>query len=356
MHLCAAKLHSKFVLNPKYQFMSTNKNALIRYKILDKCFRNPGRRYFIQNLIDECSEILLEIDSESKGISRRQIFDDISFMESSEGWSIELERHKAGKKVFYRYTDLSFSINNMPLNEVEINQLKEAVHILTQFKGMPQFEWISEMVPKLRQGITLGESEQKLMEFESNDFLKGIDHLGALYNALKYKKPLKIKYHPYQDDNPYELVLHPYFLKQYNGRWFLFGLNPVSEKSDWNLAIDRILEIEELSIDFVDNSEINWAEYFEDMIGVTKPDGEEIQVITLHFFGKTGNYIQTKPIHGSQKANWIDSNTLEVKLEVIPNYELERLILSYADSVLVIQPTKFKNRIKNRLQKGISQY
>ena len=336
--------------------MSTNKNALIRYKVLDNCFRNPGRRYFINDLIQECEKILAQIDPESKGISRRQIFDDISFMESSEGWSVDLERHKDGKKVFYRYQDLSFSINNMPLNEVEINQLKEAVDILTQFKGMPQFEWIGEMVPKLSQGLSTNDSRNELMEFESNEFLKGKDHLGDLYNALRYKKPLKIKYQPYQDEAPHDLTFHPYFLKQYNGRWFLFGFNPVSGKSDWNLAIDRILVIEELSIPFVENSEIVWEEYFEDMIGVTKPEGEEIQTVTLHFFGKTGNYIQTKPLHGSQKAKWIDSNTLEVRLEVIPNYELERVILSYADSVKVIGPIDFLNKVVSRLKQSMKNY
>ena len=103
--------------------MATTKNALIRYKVLDKCFRNPGRRYFIEDLIAECDSILLYIDPDSNGISRRQIFEDIAFMESQEGWSIDLMRHKEGKRVFYRYADISFSINNMPLNEVEINQL-----------------------------------------------------------------------------------------------------------------------------------------------------------------------------------------------------------------------------------------
>jgi len=336
--------------------MSTNKNALIRYKVLDRCFGNPGKRYFIDNLIDECKKVLADIDPESKGISRRQLFDDISFMESSEGWSIDLERYKDGKKVFYRYKNLSFSINNMPLNEVEINQLKEAVDILTQFKGMPQFDWVSEMVPKLRQGISFSESEHKLMEFESNEFLKGKDHLGVLYNALHYKKPLKVKYHPYQDIAPHDLILHPYFLKQFNGRWFLFGHNPLSGKSDWNLAIDRILDIEELSIPYIENSEIKWEEYFEDIIGVTKPEGQEIEKVVLHFYGKTGNYIQTKPLHGSQKSKWIADQILEVILEVILNYELERLILSYADSVKVIEPIDFKESIKNRLQKGFEKY
>jgi len=333
--------------------MATNKNALIRYKILDSCFRNPGKRYFIDNLIEECEKVLAEIDPETKGISRRQIFDDISFMESAEGWSIDLERHKEGKKVFYRYKDLSFSINNMPLNEVEINQLKDALDILTQFKGMPQFEWISDMVPKLRQGMSTKEPKDKLMEFESSEYLKGKDHLGTLYNALYFKKPIKVKYHPYQDEIAHDLILHPYFLKQYNGRWFLFGHNPAIGKSDWNLAIDRILDIEELSINFVENTEINWAEYFEDFIGVTKTEGEEIQNITLHFYGKTGKYIQTKPIHGSQKDKWLDPNTLEVRIEVIPNYELERLILSYGESVIIKSPNSLREKIKSRIEEAL---
>jgi hypothetical protein len=50
--------------------MATNKNALIRYKILDNCFRNIGKKYFIDDLIEECDKMLLEIDPASNGISR----------------------------------------------------------------------------------------------------------------------------------------------------------------------------------------------------------------------------------------------------------------------------------------------
>jgi hypothetical protein len=277
-------------------------------------------------------------------------------MESEEGWSIDLERHKDGKKVFYRYKDLSFSINNMPLNEVEINQLKDAMDVLTQFKGMPQFEWINEMVPKLRQGLALGETEQKIMESESNEYLKGTDLLGTLYTALKYKTPLKVHYQPFQNEDPFEVIIHPYFLKQYTGRWFLFGLNPEIGKSNWNLAIDRILELEVLSIPYIENTAIDWNEYFEDIIGVTKVEGEKPQDIKLHFFGITGRYIETKPLHGSQKSKWLNPQTLEVDLEVCPNYELERLILSYAESVKIIKPLSFRVKIFERLKKSLEQY
>ena len=96
-------------------------------------------------------------------------------MESKEGWGIELARTRDGKRVFYRYINTDFSINNMPLNEVEINQLQSAADILSQFKGMPQFEWVNELVPKLKQGMAAKEAAATIIEFDNNQYLKGIE-------------------------------------------------------------------------------------------------------------------------------------------------------------------------------------
>ena len=334
--------------------MSTNKFALIRYKILDSCFRNYGRRYFIDDLIHECSKVLQDISGESVGISRRQIFDDISFMESNEGWQIELLRKKDGRKVYYQYADSTFSINNMPLNEIEIHHLSSIIDSLSQFKGMPQFEFLNEILPKLKQGVDIKNTSLKIMEFDTNEYLKGIDNLGILYNSIFYQKVLGIKYKPFENELPFEIEFHPYYLKQYNNRWFLFGYNPEVNKYDWNLAIDRIESIQEISKkDYQINNEIDWQEYFEDMIGVTKPLGGKVDDIVLHFYGKTGKYMETKPLHGSQKSSWIDENTFEVRLKLIINFEFERLVMSYADNLSIIKPVELSKIIYDKLNKAI---
>jgi predicted DNA-binding transcriptional regulator YafY len=115
------------------------------------------------------------------------------------------------------------------------------------------------------------------------------------------------------------------------------------------MALDRIVEIKEIKGKYQKNNEIDWNEYFEDIIGVTKPIDEKLQMIKLHFYGKTGKYMESKPIHGSQKSKWVDEKTLEVNLDLIINYELERLILSYADDVKVLQPKTLVNIIEKRL-------
>lgn len=336
--------------------MSVNKNALIRYKVLDTCFKNVGKKYFIQDLIEACEKVLLEIDPASDGISRRQIFDDIAFMESREGWGIELQRKRIGKRVFYQYSDPDFSINNMPLNEVEIQQLQSAADILSQFKGMPQFEWVNELLPKLKIGLAPVKTKETIIAFESNQYLKGIQYLGVLYNAIYNKKTLTIRYQSFESDVPLDYEFHPYYLKQYNNRWFAFGNYPDMKKYNWNFALDRIRHIEEGNTKYIINDKINWEEYFEDIVGVTKPDNATLENIVLHFVGKTGHYIESKPIHGSQKVHWLKNNILEVRLQLIINYEFEQFLLSYADSVLIIKPSGLKKLIKKRLHKSLELY
>jgi predicted DNA-binding transcriptional regulator YafY len=92
------------------------------------------------------------------------------------------------------------------------------------------------------------------------------------------------------------------------------------------------------------------------MIGVTKPLGAVLEEVVLHFNQLTGKYMENKSIHETQKHKWIDENTLEVKIKVIVNYELERLILSYGESVRVVEPVHLKETIKGRLFTGLANY
>ncbi len=338
----ALYLHQKFVS------MAINKNALIRYQVLDRCFRNPGRMYFWENLLEECNKALLDFDPDGAGIQRRQLFDDIRFMESEAGWSIPLGRIRHGRKVYYRYDDLLFSISNQPLNDSEAEQIKSALQIFSRFSGTPQFEWINEMIPMLESKFGLIERKNEIISFESNIDLKGLHFLTPLFNAIVNERVLLVNYKDFKSTEPYEITFHPHYLKQYNNRWFVFGLNSDNQVSNWNLALDRINSLSETTIKYKP-SVIDWKEYFFDLVGVTRPAGVELQEIVLMFSPQEAPYVITKPIHPSQKHK--NSPTgLEVKIKVIPNFELERLILSFGDQVKVVSPSDFKKRISQRLK------
>ena len=152
-----------------------------------------------------------------------------------------------------------------------------------------------------------------------------------------------------------EQVIHPYYLKQYNNRWFLFGKNPEYEGIR-NLALDRIEdEITETNTDYILNTEYNFDEYFEDIIGVTKSGGKQIEKVKLWFSPAQAPYIHTKPLHGTQKEKW-DESGLTLTVEVIPNVELEQLILRYGENCQVLEPKQLRTRIQERLNEAAQNY
>ena len=336
--------------------MAITKNPLIRYKILDECFRNPYKNFYFETLLETVNNALYEITGDDEGIKTRQLRDDISFMRSSEGWSIELDELADGKKKIYRYTDINFSINNAPLNEVEIDQFQSAIQVLSQFEGMPQFDGIQEIIAKLKSNFKVSTIDKPFIGFDSSQDLVGIEHFKGLYNAVQNKTPLTITYKGFQFEEAHTFVFHPYYLKEYNNRWFLFGLDVEKGKPNHNVPIDRIISFSVLNIPFVENRLIDWQEYFSDMIGVSKPEDATIEEVVLHFNQTTGKYIESKSIHETQKHKWINENTFEVTIKVYINYELERLILSYCESVKVIQPLNLKIKLQERLKQSLANY
>ena len=325
--------------------MPSNKYALIRYQTLDKCFRNPGRRYYFEDLLEEVNNALLDYDPSSEGIRRRQLFDDISFMKSEKGWSAPIISERDGRKTYYRYEDMSFSINSSPLNELEAEQIKSALMVLSRFRGMPQFEWVGEMIPKLEQAFGFRGTEQEIIGFETNPYLKGLEHLGTLFNAILYKKPLEIEYRSFRSDEPRTDVIHPYYLKQYSNRWYLLGQ---IEKFDVlsNRALDRIISIREIDVPFIENTKYDFSEYFEDVIGIMVPKDGNPELIELEFTPGKAPYILTKPLHGSQKIKRNDEKGLIITIEVIPTYELNSQLLSYGKEVKVISPDWLREELR----------
>lgn len=335
--------------------MAVTKNALIRYQTLDKCFRNTGRTYLIDDLLKEVNNALRYENPDSEGIKLRQLRDDIRFMRSESGYSIELrEDLKIGKKKVYRYADPKFSIKNEPINEAEANQLKAALQVISRFSGSPQFEWVNEMIPQLESKFGLIDQEKEIISFQSNIDLKGLEFLTPLFNAIVHKRVLKITYQDFKNKDIYEWNFHPYYLKQYNNRWFCFGLNPEENNPAWNIALDRIIKLNETDFTY-QPTDIDWEDYFYDIVGVTRFENKSPVNIELLFDKEIADYIHTKPLHPSQKE-YNEENGLRIKLKVIPNFELKSLLLSFGSRVKVLSPKSLKDEIINHWKKGLENY
>lgn len=334
--------------------MATTRNAVLRYNTLDKCFSNFGRKYSFEDILEIVNKALKDFDPYSEGIKTRQLRDDIRFMKSEAGYSAPIIAISEGRKSYYCYEEKDFSINNSPLNKTEAAQLKNAISILQRFDGAPSFEWISELAPMLTDRFGLKNSNQKVMSYDSNIDYTGYDKIQPIFNAIVNKRVLEIEYQPFNKP-AFTFEFHPYYLKQYNNRWFAFGLNKLLNIETWNLALDRIQNLKEYFSSYIDTN-IDWEDHFYDIIGVTRDESSKLEEVELIFSKEQANYINTKPLHPSQKTKLLESGELQVIIKLIPNYELEMMLLSFGNKVKIIKPNILRLSVIDKLKKALTQY
>ncbi len=326
--------------------MPVNKNALVRYQVIDRCLRNTGRYYTIEDLQNECNKVLQEIYSDKKTVSIRQIYNDIKFIEDSMGYGADIIKIRKEGRTYYRYKDPRFSINQTLLSEEEVTKLKSAIDVLLQFDGLPQFECLYEILPILQNKFALKADNKPVIEIHSNKDFSGLKYISPLYNAVVNKNVLKITYKRFFDCESAQFYFHPYYLREYNGRWFVYGFNEQENKPTWNLALDRIQQIEITDREYRP-FDFDWEAYFYDIVGVTRYD-EAPQEITLRFYHESAPYVVHKPLHPSQRV-YNEGDNVIVKIKVIPNRELISQILAYGANAEVLSPPSFRQAIKNEI-------
>jgi len=330
--------------------MSTNKHATIRYNALDKCFSNFNRKFYLEDLIEACNEAIYNYSGKHEGVQRRQILYDIEFMESNAGFSAEIDRIYDGRKKYFRYKDKNFSILKKQISDNEIKELKKALNLLSKLKGFSNFEWIDEIITRIDSDINQSTNDVKIIEFQQNDYPDGLNYLEEIYNAIINQQALKVTYKGYRTEEKQAFDFHPYFLKQYNTRWFLFGFNDKHQKIS-NLALDRIKEIKESKVKYKSNEDPDFLEHFFDIVGVTLKPDEHVEHIVLEIHKDLLPYIVSKPLHGSQKVAKKTEEWTKLSLDVKVNYELESLLLSHGERIRVLEPETFRNKLYERVIK-----
>jgi len=335
--------------------MPVNRNALIRYKTIDKCLQNRFRKWTLENLIDACSGALYEYEGIDKGVSKRTVQADIQMMRSDKlGYNapiIVLE------KKYYTYEDPNYSITNIPLTEQDLGKLTEVVELLRQFKGFSHFKELDGMVQKLEDHVYTQRTKQRpIIDFEKNENLKGLSYLDQLYQAILHKRALRIKYQSFKARLPQEFLFHAYLLKEFNNRWFLLGVK--GERRDiMTLALDRIENIEtDASVHYIENEDFDPTKHYKHTVGVTVNEGSKVETVEIFIDQYNAPYVLTKPLHHTQEVLVMNGQGVIIRIEVVLNFELERLIFGFAEGMEVIKPERLRKRMVDKFERGMRNY
>ncbi|AEW85461.1 helix-turn-helix transcriptional regulator [Flavobacterium columnare] len=335
--------------------MAQNKNALIRYKTIDKCLQNKYRMWTLDDLIEACSDALYEYEGKENSVSKRTIQLDIQLMRSEKlGYNAPIEVYD---KKYYRYADEDFSITDIPLTETDINVLTETVSMLKQFKDFSLFNDVSDILQRLEDKIYAEKTHtQPIIHLDKNENLKGLHFLDAIYQAIVKKVVLIITYKSFKSREAQTFNFHPFILKEFNNRWFVVGKKKGSQPIS-NLALDRIITIDyDFSIPYLDYS-FDADAYYKNVVGVTVNKGMQACVIQLWVDAYNAPYVITKPIHATQRIiQQNEDGSIIVNLFLKENFELERIILGFGASMKVLKPERLRKRMKFILEKALENY
>ena len=327
---------------------------------LDKLLSDRHHYYTIRELTDKVNE-MMERDGLDVQVVKRTIEKDLMTLQCAP-FSAPIETYKKDGCNVLRYSKNSFSIFNEELSSEERNLLHEVLNTLGQFEGLAHFEWLE----KFKIGLGFEERRQ-IISFSNNPYLQNSNLLGILYDNISNEVVINLSYHTFKDTTTRSIVFHPYLLKQYNDRWFLFGAAD-SDKKILTFALDRIDNVEPLPEKKYANCPDDLFDRFEDIVGVTLYEDRPIEHILFWVSDTSKDYVITKPIHESQiQYQGKEENNLRTKypkyvdgcffsIDCIKNYELIRVLCSFGRELIVLEPSSIKNDIYNRISQMIEEY
>ena len=386
--------------------MPKNKNAALRYEILDKLLRRSViDRLYKEDIVDLLNEEL-EKHCDEKGIifssvSSRTVMQDIKNMRQDYRVVIEVTRRHE-KSAWYSYENEFVSIyNKNGMTSDQAHDVREALRRLRSFISHDQFSFLTKggldskgpfrslwelFMPKSEHSeFLLDRGAQVLVDRSPEDYA-GAKHINTIHEAISLERILRVNYKPFTEPKQ-EFDFHPSVLKQYNNRWYALGYDPDFTMPNNNtivarhrsIALDRITDMSGLSEEEVQKRrtegnnrdkyyklKIDWEKYFSKIIGVS---------INLEDFKKGHNYIetekiriafqpdhfgyeQTKPLHESAKEEKDKTEDLwSVRnYELYVNYEFYTQMIHLGDRARILSPEWLVEEFKRKLKGMMKNY
>jgi len=341
--------------------MPVTKNAFERYKIIDRKLRSRKDGFTIMELTNLVNKELVMFDKKSNPDNSQEVTDRmirLDLKNMPEIYPVEIVKRN-GK---YCYETSEDSIDNINLKEEDKTAITLAMGVFARFNGTPIYDKFSDAVTRILASSVL----RKINTTDTKRYIQvaevsehsGIEWIETIYNAIVERKALTLHYKSF-GDKPSIKVISPYMLKEYRNKWYLIAYVHDKEKGGIILLhrLSRIVKIEESEEAFEEDRSFDGNKYFKYTLGVFHKHGEEPIHVKLKLHGSPIIKILSEDkIHHTQELVPISPDEAILDLHVYASPELNTFIMSYSESIEVIEPTSLRDEIKKKLSNSISRY
>ena len=327
--------------------MPINHNALLRLLTIDELlFKHNTVSYTVIR-----KEIANKINYEGE-FPIRTLQSDIKRMIDDYGAPIQRKQSQGGD-IFLSYSrsDYRFLQSNLLAEDVQ------QIFVLESFlRTLPLLsDYLSEVqdtLTKIR--IMVGETfklQKPVLRFDSAINLVQPRHFSEILSAILRKVVIEVVYHPFNMQEVVHQIL-PYWIKEFNHRWYVFGLHLESQRF-YHLAFDRMKEV---IVTTKKCNELPVPQEYQDIIGTTLHHGET--KTKIHFFVEKprANYVITKRVHPSLEVEKETPEGTYFTIEVVPNPEMFNYFFELGSDCTVLEPEFIVKQIKEKLGKLLNNY
>lgn len=190
------------------------------------------------------------------------------------------------------------------------------------------------------------------VEFETKSVSATVQNFKIVLEAIQQCVAITFTHNSFYYHKQSAYTVKPYFLKQYQNRWYIIG---ETEKGYRTFGIDRIENITIGTKKFKPKTE-EAKNKFRQVVGLNYVD-HKIEKIQLSFHISQKPYIISLPLHHSQmEINLENDATFDIELRIHPNFEFRQQVLKYGSLVKVVEPKWLAEEIKKELKKGFESY
>jgi predicted DNA-binding transcriptional regulator YafY len=326
--------------------MPVTKNPYLRYKAIDSRLRNRQMpKPTIQDLIKAC-----ERDTENRP-SLDTVVKDIKNMRGYFHAPIDYCRTK---KV-YEYTDDAYRFDGVGLMEQDINSIKNAIELIQSIgssRVSGQFEHAMEKVlSAYREKFPQGNYKKQFIQTDSPRDFRGFEHFDLFFRAIKDRIPVSIVHYSYSKHNFTSRIIHPMLLKEFDNRWYIVAFSEEHNEVR-TFGFDRISDPVLLYGEFTEHQGAEALEKLKNLYGVYPIDNQPLQTIVFDIAPNELAYFRSFPIHESQEFLMVhNSGRARIKVDLIPSFELVRLLRSYGSNIRIVEPEWLRLEVTEKIKR-----
>ena len=331
------------------------KNALIRYRIIDRSLRNKYRPFPSKRDIRELCEEALFGSVDGENICDSTIEKDLFAMRLEHDAPIKYSKRDGG----YYYTDPEFSINDIPLTNDDVTSIKFAINTLKQFREVDMFKQFGNAIDKIVDRITISDDPRdadivNFVQFEVGLSSSGNEFLAPLLEAIRNSLIATFEYTSFVSGKSKSRRVVPLLLKEYRNRWYLISFD-LEKKDVMTYALERMESV--LVLEEKGQKPLNFDPdlFFKHAVGITSSEEEPVKVI-FKADNVSSKYILSQPFHISQKIVKEGKNKTTFELRILISEEFIRSVLSYAGGIEIIEPIELRDEIIMRLTEMMKNY